>query len=106
MERVTLVHCQDADKAHVHNPGAFTHVGHHQHTICVCSALVFLAREFVCGILLHQLGQVTDRTGGSLAGIRILRKPHRAHGIATTLEWISPRDVPRAVRVLKRLTNL
>jgi hypothetical protein len=47
-----------------------------------------------------------DRAGGNLAGVRILRRTHRGHGVAHKLEYVAPRDVPRALRTVKRLTNL
>lgn len=114
MERVKLQHCTDADRDHKRSPRAYAHVGHYPGTICVANAIVFLPREFVCGILLHELGHLTgaygekaaDLAGQDLSGVRILRKTHHGHGIARNLEWVSPRDVPKAVRVLKRLTTL
>jgi hypothetical protein len=111
---ITLRHCSEADSDHARSPRAYAHVGHYAHCVCLSRAIVFLPREFVVGILLHELGHlaggkteaVADQLGGALAGVVIQRRTHKGHGIARNLEWIAPRDVNKGIKTLCKLTDL
>lgn len=113
-KKVTLRHCSDADQDHARNPRAYAHVGHYPGSVCLASAIVFLPREFIVGILLHELGHLAgghtekaaDQLGGQLAGVKIHRKTHKGHGIARNLEWIAPGDLAKGLKTLRTVTNL
>lgn len=105
--------CSLAELDHHEAKRQYAHACHQEGVICICKAFFELPDTHKYGILLHEFGHVLDpdeedeHVVDGIAtkhfGVTVQRRSSR---YGEDLEWISPRDVRRAARIVARELRL
>jgi hypothetical protein len=107
MRTYPVQHCTSADREHAASCRQYAHVFHRRGVICIARAFHRLPETNRLALLLHECGHLLagPRGGEDAANNAITRHTgipvyYRDGPNGRELEWIPPKDVPRARRAL------
>lgn len=92
--------CKEVDIEHNRVHRWYAHTGHRKNIICVAKAIKDLPNNFICGIILHELGHMlsgyitekeADLAVKNYLGITIKYREFQKD----KLEWVSDKDIAK-----------